>query len=230
MVRRPQTRVHMTPGAGFPYYTAAELRLDRMLHAFALLLVVGGLAWLFTAALPAGGVRQLIGLAIYGIGLTGMFVTSAAYNSCHPSRAKELLRRADHAMIFVMIAGTCTPFALSAFPANVGLLLCSLAWISALMGVVLKLAFPRRFERLLLALYLVMGWVMFGMGVAYADNLPNMVLLLLFGGGVAYSCGTLVHAQAHLPFHNVAWHGLVLLGAGLHWAAVANQIIYSPGS
>jgi hemolysin III len=124
---------------------------------------------------------------------------------------------------------TCTPFALSAFPANINLLLCGLAWITATIGVVVKLAFPRRFERLLLALYLIMGWTMFGMGWACADNLPNTALLLLFGGGIAYSCGALVHAQGRVPFHNVAWHGSVLLGAGLHWAAVANQIVYSPG-
>jgi hemolysin III len=132
-------------------------------------------------------------------------------------------------MIFVMIAGTCTPFALSAFSEGVGLRICALAWIVATIGVVLKLAFPRRFERLLLALYLAMGWI-FGMGLAYADNLPNAALLLLFGGGIAYSCGAFVHARGRLPFHNVAWHGSVLLGASLQWAAVANQMVYSPGS
>jgi hemolysin III len=220
----------MRPAASFPHYTAAELALDRVLHAFAVLLAVGGIAWLFAAAPPAGDLRQIIGLTLYGVGLVGIFVTSAAYNSCCPSPAKELLRRADHAMIFVMIAGTCSPFALSAFPANVGLVLCVLAWIAATIGVVLKLAFPRRFERLLLAMYLVMGWVMFGMGRAYADNLPNTALLLLFGGGIAYSAGALVYARGRLPFHNAAWHGLVLLGASLHWAAVANQIVYAPSS
>jgi hemolysin III len=220
----------MVPAGSFPYYTATELVFDRVLHAFAVLLAVGGIAWLFAATLPGRGARQLIGLTVYGVGLIGMFVASAAYNSCCPSRAKELLRRADHAAIFVMIAGTYTPFALSAFPKGLGLLLCALAWIIAAIGVVLKLAFPRRFERLLLALYLVMGWTMLGMGGAYADNLSNVALLLLLGGGIAYSCGALVHARGRLPLHNVAWHGSVLLGASLHWAAVANQIVYSPGS
>jgi len=212
----------MRPAASFPHYTAAELALDRVMHAFAILLAVGGVAWLFEAALPTGGPRQTIGLTLYGVGLIGMFVVSAAYNACYPSLARELLRRADHATIFIMIAGTWTPFALSGFPANVDLLLCALAWITATIGVVVKLAFPRRFERLLLALYLIMGWTTFGMGWAYADNLPNIVLLLLFGGGIAYSCGALVHARGRAPFHNVAWHGWVLLGASLHWTAVAN--------
>jgi len=220
----------MTQGVSFPHYTAAELALDGVLHGFAILLAVGGIAWLFAAALPAGGLRQVIGLTLYGVGVIGMFVVSAAYNWCYPSPVKELLRRADHAMIFVMIAGTYTPFVLSAFPANVGLLLCALAWVAASIGVVLKLAFPRRFERLLLAMYLVMGWMMLGMGRAYAQDLGNIALLLLFGGRIAYTCGALVHARGRLPFHNVAWHGLVLFGASLHWAAVANQIVYPPGS
>ncbi len=71
---------------------------------------------------------------------------------------------------------------------------------------------------------------MFGMGLGYANNLSKMALSLLFGGGIAYSCGTLVHIRGRFPFHNVAWHGSVLLGASLHWAAVANQIVYSSGS
>ena len=220
----------MPPVAGFPCYTAAELMLDRVLHAFAILLAVGGVAWLFAAMMQTGGMRQLVGVAVYGVGLIGTFAVSAGYHSCYPSRAKELLRRADHAMIFVMIAGTCTPFALSAFPKIVGLLLGTLTWIIATIGVVLTLAFPRRLERPLLVLYLVMGWTMVCVGTAYADHLAPTALLLLFGGGIAYSCGTLVHARDRLPFHNVAWHGSVILGAGLHWAAVANQIAFSVGS
>ena len=119
----------MTQAASLPHHTAVELALDRMLHGFAVLLAAGGIAWLVVVTLPTGGVRQIIGLTIYGAGLIGMFVASAAYNSCSPCRTKELLRRIDHAMIFVMIAGTCTPFALSAFPASIGLLICTLVWM-----------------------------------------------------------------------------------------------------
>jgi hemolysin III len=215
----------MTQATSFPHHTAVELALDRILHALAVLLAAGGVAWLVVTTLPTGGVRQITALTIYGAGLIGMFIASAAYNSCSPCRRKELLRCVDHAMIFVMIAGTCTPFALSAFPASIGLLICTLVWIVAATGAALKLAFPRRFERLLLALYLATGWTIFGMSRVFADNLSNVALFLLFGGGLAYSCGAYVQAQGRLPFHNVAWHGLVLLGAGLHWAAVANQVV-----
>jgi hemolysin III len=139
---------------------------------------------------------------------------------------KELLRRVDHAMIFVMIAGTCTPFALSAFfPTSFGVLICAWVWCVAVTGALLKLAFHNGFERLLLALYLVTGWTVFGMSRAYADDLSDVALFLLVGGGLASSCGAYVQAQGRVPFHNAAWHGLVLLGACLHWAAVANQVV-----
>ncbi len=215
----------MTPPASYPHYTVAELAVDRVLHAVAVLLAAGGILWLFAVTLPAASVRQMVGVTVYSAGLIGMFAASAAYNLCCPSRTKELLRRIDHAMIFVMIAGTCTPFTLSAFPTSIGLLICLLVWLIAATGAVLKLAFPRRFERLLLALYLVMGWAVLGMSRAYADNLSDVALFLLLGGGLAYSCGAYVQARGRLRFHNAVWHGLVLLGAGLHWAAIANQVV-----
>src|SRR5690242_4588089 len=116
----------MIQAARFPHYTAAELALDRALHALALLLATSGVIWLLAATAQTHDIRQLLASVTYGTGLIGMFAASAAYNSCEPCRTKELLRRVDHAMIFVMIAGTCTPFALSAFPANIGLLVCTL--------------------------------------------------------------------------------------------------------
>jgi hemolysin III len=221
--------LNMAQAASFPRYTAAELALDRALHAVALPLAVGGVAWLLVVKAQTGGARHIVGLAIYSAGLIGMFAASAAYNSCSPCRMKELLRRIDHAMIFVLIAGTYTPFALTAFPPNIGLLTCTLVWFIAAGGAALKLVFPRRFERLLLALYLVTGWTIFGMSRAYADNLSDVALFLLLGGGLAYSCGAYVQARGRVPFHNVVWHGLVLLGAGLHWVAVASQVRTSLG-
>lgn len=74
-------------------------------------------------------------------------------------------------------------------------------------------------------LYLIMGWGMLGLGYAYAHNLSDTVMLLLLAGEAAYSCGAFVHTREQLPFHNVAWHALVLLGAGLHWTAIANQSV-----
>ncbi|MBV8523581.1 MAG: hemolysin III family protein, partial [Acetobacteraceae bacterium] len=99
----------------FPQYTEAEASADRALHLAALPAAMGAVSWLFIAAIPTAGIVQAIALVMYGCGLIGMLAASAAYNLCRPSYRKEWLRRVDHAMIFVMIAGTYTPFTLYAF-------------------------------------------------------------------------------------------------------------------
>jgi hemolysin III len=206
----------------FPQYTDAETSADRALHLAALPAAIGAVGWLFFAAIPTADIVQAIAYVMYGCGLIGMLAASAAYNLCRPSHRKELLRRIDHAMIFVMIAGTYTPFTLYAFGGD-GLLLCLSIWALAAIGIAVTLAFPRRFERLLLALYLIMGWTVLGMGRSFILHLSNPVLCLLLAGGAAYSIGAFVHARCRFRFHNVVWHAFVLLGAGLHWAAVAQQ-------
>jgi hemolysin III len=118
------------------------------------------------------------------------------------------LRQVDRAMIFVMIAGTYTPFTLRAFSGHDGLLPCLPIWSMAAIGVAVTLAFPRRFKRLLIALYLIMGWTVLTMGRSFVAHLSISVLYLLLAGGAA-----------------VVWHVLVLLGASLHWVAVAQADI-----
>lgn len=96
-------------------------------------------------------------------------------------------------------------------------------WLLAAIGIAVKLTFLRRFERLLLALYLGMGWIMLSMIGTFVALLPREVLILLLSGGLAYSLGTLVYVLRRVPFHNVVWHALVLVGAGFHLAAIELQ-------
>jgi hemolysin III len=212
-----------TVGWKFPHYTAAEAAADRALHLLALPTATVAVAWLFLAAIPTADAEQTVACLIYGCGLIGMLTASAAYNLCRPSRRKELLRRVDHAMIFVMIAGTYTPFAVSVFREIDGPLLCLLIWSLAATGVAVTLAFPRRFERLLLMLYLTMGWMVLGMGRSLG-HLSTPVLLLLLVGGAAYTIGALAHVRSRFPFQNAVWHALVVFGASLHWVAIVRVL------
>ncbi len=226
----PQNRMHSTDiqrGDGgtvsysFPHYTAAEASADRALHFLALPAAIGAVGWLLLATAPVASMLLAAALLIYACGLIGTLAASAAYNLTRPSRTKELLRQVDRAMIFVMIAGTYTPFTVSVFRQTV---YCLPIWSLAAIGVTVTLAFPRRFERLLLTLYLVMGWMVLAMGRGFLVHLSTPVLLLLFAGGAAYSAGAVVHARYRFPFANVVWHTLVVVGAGLHWAAVARLL------
>jgi hemolysin III len=207
----------------FPTYTAAEAAADRMIHLLGVPAAVAAVSWLITSVGPTASVTLTITLLIYGFGLIGMLAASAAYNVSRPGRGKELLRRADHAMIFVMIAGSYTPFALNALAQHGGRRLCVVVWLLAGFGVALKLALPRRFERLSLLLYLGMGWSVLAMFNSFLASVQRDVFALLLLGGVAYSLGAAIHSLRRLPFHNPVWHALVLVGAGLHLAAISLQ-------
>jgi hemolysin III len=211
-------------GGAFPQYTPAEAIADRAAHLLALPAAIGAVGWLFLSAMPAADTQQAAALAIYGCGLIGLLTASAAYNLSPPCRRKEQLRRVDRAMIFVMIAGTYTPFAVYALRDVDGLLLCTTIWSLAAIGAAVTLARPRRFERPLLALYLVMGWMVLGMGPNIVLRLSTPVLVLLFAGGAAYSVGAIIHSRWHFRFHNVVWHALVVVGAGMHWMAISELL------
>jgi hemolysin III len=209
---------------GFPRYTAAEATADRAIHLFALPAAIGGVGWLVLLAFPSADTHQTGALAIYGCGLIGMVTASAAYHLSRPSQRKELLRRVDHAMIFVMIAGTYTPFAVYALRGIDGLLLCAAIWSLAAIGVAVTLTFPRRFERPMLVLYLVMGWLVLGLSPNLLRHPSTLVIFLLFAGGAAYSVGAVIHSRCRFSFHNAVWHALVVVGAGLHWMAIVGLL------
>jgi hemolysin III len=207
----------------FPEYTREEAAADRALHLIALPVAMGATGWLLLTAIPSADIVRAFALVVYSCGLVGMLTASAAYNLTPPSRRKELLRRIDRAMIFVMIGGTYTPFTLLAFAGQDGILLCLPVWSLAAIGIAVTLAFPRRFERLLLALYLIMGWIVVIMGRGLMAHFSIPVQGLLLAGGAAYTIGAFIHARCLFRFYNVVWHALVLLGAGAHWMAVVRQ-------
>jgi hemolysin III len=203
-----------------PQYTRGEKIADRVIHAIGVPAgVAAAVVLVVVTALSPEGMR-LISVVLYGLGLIAMLSGSAAYNIAeHPTR-KELLRRLDHAGIFVMIAGTYTPFTLVSLGGALGMAYCAAMWAAAAGGVLLKLRFPRRFERLSIALYLLMGWSVLALVPSLAGRLPDSVLILLAAGGVLYTAGVAFHVAHGLRFHNAVWHAFVLAAASLHYIAV----------
>lgn len=211
----------MTPADHrFPLYSRAERRLDIAVHLIGVPVGAMAATWLMAVACASANPRLIASMAVYAAGLVGMLGTSAAYHLTRPSRAKELLRRADHAMIYVMIAGTYTPFALNVLLPPGGVALCATVWALAAVGIALKLIYPRRFERLSLALYLCMGWAVLSMIGPLVRLLPPASLQLLVGGGVVYSLGAVIYTRRGLKYHTPVWHTLVLVAVGLHVAAL----------
>ncbi len=200
-------------------YDRAEIIADGVVHAAGIILgLVGAVAIVIVAS--RSGPIEIAPTLIYIVGLITMLGFSAAYNMWPISPTKWLLRRFDHSAIYLLIAGTYTPFlalmktSLASATLTIGI------WSSALLGMFLKLALPGRFDRLSIALYLLLGWS--GV-IAYSylpPVLPSSSLWLIAVGGILYSLGTLFHVWEKLRFQNAIWHGFVLLAAGCHYSAV----------
>lgn len=209
----------------YPDYSRRERAADAIVHFAGIAFAIAGAAALLLAARGQVRTLDMAGLAVYSAGMIAMFSVSAGYHMVKRPWLKEWLRRADHSAIFVMIAGSYTPFALSKIGGATGLGLMLAVWGVALAGVVSKLLFPRRFERISIALYLAQGWmILFAIG-PLVDALPAASLTLLILGGVIYSAGIVFHLMDRMPFHNVIWHVFVLGGAITQYASIYGAVI-----
>jgi hemolysin III len=221
----PDRALHVTRHDGahhwhlFPTYTRWEHIADLVIHILGITAGLVGVGVLFALALPDAGPRQATAVALYAVGLIAMLSLSALYNLVPPGRAKAVLRRFDHAAIFLMIAGTYTPFTLVGMGGD-GHVLLAVVWGIAVVGIVLKLAAPRRSERISLLLYLAMGWSIVFELRPLADGVAASAVALLIAGGVVYTLGVPFHLLDRLRFNNAIWHAFVLGGAVCHYFAV----------
>jgi len=197
-----------------------ELLADGAVHAAGVALGLVGAAFLGPRIVYAPTFSAGFSIVLYIAGLLAMLSFSAAYNLWPQSPRREWLRRLDHAAIFVMIAGTYSPLTLGRVVGTWSIWLAASVWAIALLGVYLKLAFPRRFDRLAIAIYLALGWLgVLAIG-PLIDTTPLAVLILLGVGGVIYSAGVAFHVWDRLRYHNAIWHGFVVAAAGCHYAAI----------
>lgn len=205
-----------------PDYTPAERLADAIIHALGVGFAVGAAVWLSLHA--QGDTVSVLSLAAYGLGLMAMLCASAAYN-LWDGAGKEMLRRIDHAMIFVMIAGTYTPFVVLRLPAGSATWLGAIVWCGAMMGVVLKLLFPRRFEKTSLALYMGLGWAVVMVFDPLIENVARSTFDFLVAGGILYTVGVPICMARQLPFHNAVWHACVLAAAICHFISITTEFI-----
>jgi hemolysin III len=209
----------------FPTYSKGERVADALVHVAGLAFGIAGAAALMLTSIGRSPPLDIAGLAVYSAGLIGMFTASALYNLARNPVLKERLRRLDHAAIFLMIAGSYTPFALIKIGGGTGLALLAAVWGIALFGVAVKLWLPRRFDRVSIALYLAQGWVIiFALG-PLIEAVPQRSVVLLLAGGCIYTAGVAFHLLERLPFHNVLWHVFVLGGAITQFLSIYEAVI-----
>lgn len=212
-------------------YSQGEQRADRVLHRIGIAVAVVGVAVLLALAARRQDGMVVVGVALYSVGLIAMLVASALANHDLAERSPRMERRErfDHAAIFLMIAGTYTPFTLTALAGAWGWGLLAFVWILALVGAGLRLA-GRLNYGLSIALYLLLGWSVLPAVKPLTAALAIAPLLLLVIGGVVYSTGVVVFTLSRLPYHTVIWHAMVMIAAGCHYAAVLTGVVLAEGA
>lgn len=197
-----------------------EAVVDAAVHFVGVPCGVVAAAVLIAVGLAVGGGVRIAALTVYAFGLVAMLVSSAAYNLAPPSPRKQLLRRLDHGAIFIMIAGTYTPFLAVAVGGRWGWGLLAGVWLVAVAGTVTALRAPRRSERRAVVLYLLLGWsIVLAVEPLFAA-LPAAAIVLIAVGGILYSAGVLFYLWERLPYSVAIWHALVLAAAACHYVAI----------
>jgi hemolysin III len=210
----------------FPTYTEAEVKADACVHAIGVTAGFIAAITLVTVALMHLPTNAATAVVIYALGMLAMFCFSAAYNlSRGPKR--WLLRRCDHAAIFIKIAATYTPFAAAKMGGTVGFALLAAVWGIALAGAAAKLIAPAQLGRASYLLYLVQGWACVFTMQPLLATLSPMAMTLLLVGGALYTVGVVFHLRERLPYHNAIWHGFVLVASACHFGAVLDAVVLS---
>jgi len=214
----PRSRAHSKP----------EVLADGFVHIAGILAGLTGaglLLWLSVQELSLG---KMAAIVIYSFGLLAMLIASAAYNIGYATRFRAMLRRCDHSAIFLMIAGTYTPFTTQFYSGEQAVMYTGAVWGLALGGISLKWALPFVFEKLSVFFYLGLGWMSVLILGPLFSMLPNLTVNTLIAGGLLYSSGVIFHLWEKLPFHNAIWHVFVLAAASCHYIAILDGVVLHP--
>jgi hemolysin III len=206
------------------YPTAAAKCADLVVHIVGLSLAVAGGGVLLALAVAQHSVSKVAGVAIYAAGLVAMLAFSTAYNFAKAAH-RPVLRRLDHAGIFLMIAGSYTPFTTHSLSGGWAWGMTAAVWSLAALGALGKLLAPRLERRAWVGLYLALGWLGVVAVRPMLDNVAWVVLLLLAIGGLLYTAGVIFHINRRLQFSRAIWHGHVVAAAGAHWTAVLLGVV-----
>ena len=201
-------------------YSKKEERLNIITHAFGLLLSVIGLPFLILKSLSFAGFWKPASLVIYGLSLIVLYAASTFYHAAKNPRLRRKLNIFDHAAIYVLIAGTYTPFTIIVLEGSLGWIIFGLTWTFALTGIILKLFYTGRFDKLSTALYLLMGWQIMFVINPLMERFSTEGLQLLFAGGVFYTIGAVLYSIKKLPYNHAIFHVFVLLGSVCHFFSV----------
>ncbi|TPI61812.1 hemolysin III family protein [Mesorhizobium sp. B3-1-3] len=222
---RPDTQLDI-PFVGRWHYSRAEIIADGIVHAVGIVLAIAAGSTFLALAAFHSGPGEYIAAVFYVVSLLTVLSVSLTYNLWPVSwPAKWILRRFDHAAIYLLIAATYTPFLAQLHNTPLALPMIVVVWIAAAAGIAIKMFLPGRYDRLAIVFYLAIGWSGVVLAGPLVETLPTTSVALLVAGGIVYSCGVVFFAWKGLRFHNAVWHGFVVTGAGLHLAAMVDCLV-----
>ena len=207
------------------YYPPKEERLNIISHGIGFGLSILALILLIMRANQLGQVKHLVGFTIFGASMTLLYAASTFYHSAKTHRLRFRLNILDHASIYVLIAGTYTPFALVTLDGKYGWTILIIVWLMAVTGIILKLFFTGRYHLLSTIMYVVMGWMIVFAIKPLMVNLPGPGLWWLFTGGISYTIGAIIFMQERIPFNHAIFHIFVLLGTFCHFICIYYYVL-----
>lgn len=209
-------------------YTFGEELAHAVTHGLGAVLSIVGLCVLVVRASLYGDFWHIVACSVFGATLVMMYAASTLYHSIPMPRARHVLRVIDHSLIYFLIAGTYTPFTLVTLRGPWGWSLFGFTWSLAVIGVGLKIFTTGRYEKVSLAVYLMMGWCAIVAVKPLLERLQPEGLILLAAGGIVYSGGVAFYTWERLRYHHAIWHLFVLGGSVLHWFTVYYYVVPGP--
>ena len=207
------------------YYTKSEERLNVISHGLGLLLSVVGLILLIIKAGQLSAMALKVSYWIFGSSMIILYTASTLYHSVRERKLRYRLNILDHASIYILIAGTYTPFSLVTLEGTVGWIIFAVVWAFAIAGVILKLFFTGKFQTLSTIMYVAMGWIIVFAVKPLINNLSQDGLIWLFAGGISYTIGAIIFSIDRLKYNHAIFHLFVLFGTFCHFLAIYYHVI-----
>jgi len=202
-----------------------EEMANSITHGVGALLAIGGLAAMVTRAASYGDCWHVVSVAVFGTSLLLLYVASALYHRVVQLQTKKVLEVMDHSAIYLLIAGTYTPFTLVTLRGPLGWTLFGITWAMAVGGIVMQVGFPGRFRGAMTLLYIVMGWLAVIAAKPLLALLAPEGLIWLLGGGLLYTAGVYFYFRKRFVFSHAVWHLFVLAGSICHFLAVFQYVL-----
>ncbi|MFY0992782.1 PAQR family membrane homeostasis protein TrhA [Halomonas sp. C05BenzN] len=217
---------HAPPEGEHPYSVVEEL-LHSISHGIGALLSLAGITVLILLASLTVQVDpwKIVGISLYGACLVLLYTASTLYHGVNHPRLKRRFQHLDHCAIYLLIAGTYTPFLLVNMRGPTGWTLFAVVWSLALFGIACKLIWPHRFTVMRVAIYLIMGWLIVFASGEMSTSLSTSGIVLLAAGGITYTLGVIFYAIQAIPYNHAIWHLFVLGGSTCHYFAVYAAVL-----